>query len=213
MNLASKLEDRSVPSAGSVPDGLYRFIALDVETSCGDVASICQIGLACVGMNNRIEGYSAYVNPQMRFDPFNIQIHGIRRETVAQSPTFPAVWATLLPLLEKHRLVQHSNFDKAAISAACAANGLPSPDLHWSDSVAIAKKAWPEFRGNGGHGLANLKRTLGLEFNHHDAGEDARAAAQVVLHAEKRLKTTFERIAGAIRPIQLAFPFFEKSPL
>ena len=45
----------------------------------------------------------------------------------------------------------------------------------WSDSVAIARKAWPDLRGNGGHGLGNLKKVLGLNFRHHDAGEDARA--------------------------------------
>jgi hypothetical protein len=33
----------------------------------------------------------------------------------------------------------------------------------------------------GGHGLANLKEHLGLEFCHHDAGEDVRASASVVL--------------------------------
>ena len=47
-------------------------------------------------------------------------------------------------------------------------------------------------KGNGGHGLANLKRTLNLEFRHHDAGEDARAAAMVVLHAEAHLRLPFE---------------------
>lgn len=31
-----------------VPEGSFRFVALDVETACSDAASICQIGLACV---------------------------------------------------------------------------------------------------------------------------------------------------------------------
>jgi DNA polymerase III epsilon subunit-like protein len=39
-------------------------------------------------------------------------------------------------------------------------------------------------KGNGDHGLASLKGYLGLSFEHHDAGEDARAAAEVVLYAE-----------------------------
>lgn len=37
---------------------------------------------------------------------------------------------------------------------------------------------------NGGHGLANLKKVLGLQFKHHYAGEDARAAAEVTLKVE-----------------------------
>lgn len=47
----------------------------------------------------------------------------------------------------------------------------------------VARRAWPELKGTGGHGLASLKLHLGLIFEHHDAGEDARAAAEVVLRA------------------------------
>lgn len=49
-------------------------------------------------------------------------------------------------------------------------------------------------KGNGGHGLANPKRTLNLQFHHHDAGEDARAAAMVVLHAKLHLRLPFEEL-------------------
>ncbi|PWK61977.1 hypothetical protein C7455_1012 [Roseicyclus mahoneyensis] len=61
---------------------------------------------------------------------------------------------------------------------------MPVPQWAWRDSVHVARAAWPELRGNGGHGLARLKKHLGLTFEHHDAGEDARAAAEVVLRAE-----------------------------
>ena len=52
-------------------------------------------------------------------------------------------------------------------------------------------------RGNGGHGLASLKQHLGLEFDHHDAGEDARAAAEVVLRAEGRQPV---RLQNSVQP-------------
>ena len=83
---------------------------------------------------------------------------------------------------------------------------MPNADLSWSDSVKIARKAWPEFKGNGGHGLANLKQELGLSFQHHDAGEDARAAAQVVLLAENRLGQSFDLISGTTRKAQFNLP-------
>jgi DNA polymerase-3 subunit epsilon len=177
-----------------VPEGNFRFIALDVETACSDAASICQIGLACVQPDNQIQTFSMLVNPGTRFDPFNIQLHGIGPDHVADAPRFPDALSLLLPLLTTHHLVQHSNFDKQAMNAACGFCGLPTPDLRWSDSVIIARRAWPELKGNGGHGLANLKRTLNLQFHHHDAGEDARAAALVVLHAEAHLSIPFEHL-------------------
>ena len=184
----------------TLPEGTFRFIALDVETACGDAASICQIGIACVGFDNSIETFATYVDPCMAFSGFNIQLHGIGPETVRGAPVFADAMAAMLPLLERHALVQHSSFDSRAIIRACAVCGLPDPELTWSDSVRIARKAWPEFKGQGGHGLGNLKHELNLEFEHHDAGEDARAAAMVVLKAEDVLALDFDEIALTLLP-------------
>lgn len=180
--------------ADRVPKGSFRFIALDVETACSDSASICQVGLACVQPDEEIQTFSMLVNPRTRFDPFNIRLHGIGPDHVAQAPSFADALDALLPLLTQHHLVQHSNFDKQAVNAACRSCGIAAPDLRWSDSVTIARRAWPELKGNGGHGLANLKRRLNLQFYHHDAGEDARAAAMVVQHAERHLGLSFEEL-------------------
>lgn len=191
----------------TLPKGPFRFIALDVETASRDSASICQIGIACVRSDNHIQTFTTYVNPEQSFAPFNSELHGIDAETVASAPCFPEAWALLAPLLQLHHLVQHSSFDSKALTAACRAYRLPNADLSWSDSVKIARRAWPEFKGNGGHGLANLKRELGLSFRHHDAGEDARAAAQVVLLAETRLGQSFDLISGTTRKTQFTLPF------
>ncbi len=190
-----------------MPEGDFRFIALDVETACSDSASICQIGIACVQPDNRIQTFSTLVNPDTRFNAFNIRLHGIGPDHVTDAPFFPDAFAMLLPLLSRHHIIQHSNFDKQAINAACGACGIEIPPLRWSDSVAIARRAWPELKGNGGHGLANLKKTLNLAFHHHDAGEDARAAALVVLHAETRLALPFnDLIVPSRKPAKKRFP-------
>ena len=185
--------------APELPTGDFRFIALDVETACSDAASICQIGLACVLRDNRIRTYSTLVNPDTRFDRFNIQLHGIGPDHVSGAPRFAETLEHLFPLLSRHHLVQHSTFDKQAVNAACRSCGIAIPDFRWADSVKIARRAWPELKGNGGHGLANLKKVLDLEFRHHDAGEDARAAAMVVLHAEMHLRMPFDDLIKPAR--------------
>ncbi|WP_299421223.1 3'-5' exonuclease [uncultured Shimia sp.] len=190
-----------------LPDGLFRFIALDVETANRDAASISQIGLACVRRDGGIETFSTYINPDQDFASFNTELTGIDARTVREAPTFAHAWPKMLPLLSRNLMVQHSSFDQKAITAACRAAGLNGPKMEWADSVKIARKAWPEFRGNGGHGLGHLKKALGLEFHHHDAGEDARAAAEVVLLAEERLKCPIEDITGKIKHLQLTFEF------
>ena len=53
----------------------------------------------------------------------------------------------------------------------------------WLDSAKIARRAWPERYGRSGYNLANVAADLGISFKHHDALEDARAAAEIVLYA------------------------------
>lgn len=165
------------------PKGSFRFAALDVETANNDRSSICQIGVACVRQDNSIETWVTYVDPQTSRWVFT-GLHGISNVTVSGAPTFGEVLPILEDGLRGLTVYQHSGFDRSAIRAACAAIHRPEPDWSWKDSVAVARRAWPELKGNGGHGLASLKGYLGLSFEHHDAGEDARAAAEVVLQAE-----------------------------
>jgi DNA polymerase-3 subunit epsilon len=92
------------PHASEVPNGDFRFIALDVETACSDVASICQIGLACVEHDNRIQTYSMLVNPGTRFDAFNIRLDGIGPATLSGAPRFADALDAPLPLLNRHNI-------------------------------------------------------------------------------------------------------------
>lgn len=165
------------------PTGPFRFLALDVETANNDRGSICQIGVACVRADNTIDTWVTFVDPQTDVWIWS-GLHGITARTVRGAPTFQEVLPMLEAALEGGVVYQHSGFDRSAIAAACANLGILAPQWQWRDSVQVARTAWPELRGNGGHGLSSLKAHLGLEFNHHDAGEDARAAAEVVLHAE-----------------------------
>jgi DNA polymerase-3 subunit epsilon len=179
-----------------LPTGPFRFIALDVETANRNRGSISQIGLACVGLDGELQTFATYIDPREAFAPFNTDLTGIDAMTVRGAPTFAQAWVRLLPFLRGQLIIQHSGFDEKAITEACTQASLPPAKLIWADSVKIARKAWPEFRGNGGHGLAHLKEALGLEFHHHDAGEDARAAAEVVLQAEVRLGKSVEALTG-----------------
>jgi DNA polymerase-3 subunit epsilon len=163
--------------------GPSRFLALDVETADRDRGSICQVGVASVAADGTLATWASYVDPGPS-DWSCSFVHGITAATVRGAPRFDAVLPLLEALIGTGLVFQHSSFDRSAIAAACARHGLAAPDWRWRDSVRVARRAWPELRGNGGHGLASLKRHLGLSFRHHDGEEDARAAAEVVLRAE-----------------------------
>ncbi len=179
-----------------------RFVALDVETANADAASICQIGIALVDASGAMETHSFFVDPRDTFAPFNTRLHGISAATVAGCPDFAEVFEPLYPFLNRHPLVQHSTFDQRAIDAACRTYRLMEPELDWHNSVQAARTAWPELRGNGGHGLGSLKTHLGLDFQHHDAAEDAKAAAQVVLLAEQKTGANF--FDGSFQKVRVA---------
>lgn len=178
-----------------IPAGPFRFLAVDVETANTDVGSICQIGIACVDDADHIQTMEHLVDPQTTFDSMNIEVHGIRHDHVKGQPNFQKIWDLFGPLLKENLLVQHSSFDSRAIRRACEIHGINDPDLTWHDSVRIARRAWPEFKGNGGHGLGHLKKALKLNFQHHNAGEDARAAAEIVLKAEAQTGKKFQELA------------------
>ncbi|MTE01996.1 hypothetical protein GIY56_17040 [Paracoccus sp. YIM 132242] len=185
-----------------LPEGPFRFFALDVETANSDPASICQLGLACVRDDGTIRVASTLIDPEQPFADFNVNLHGIGRAQVVGAPKFPTILQQIAPLVEEHVIIQHSTFDRGAINGACRKYGLPAPDWQWADSVQIARRAWPELRGQGGHGLGNLKQVLDLEFEHHDAGEDAKAAALVVLRAEAQTGQSLADMMNPARKVQ-----------
>lgn len=155
-----------------LPSGDFRSIVLDVKTAFSDAASICQIGMTGVRPHNRIEAFATLVNLRMRFSP--------GPEQVAEAQDFHTACARISSLLSQHHLIQHGGFDKTAIHADCVSTAQDATDLTSGDSVKIARRAWLEFIGNGGHGLGHLEKQHGLSIEHHDAGEDAKAAVMVV---------------------------------
>ncbi|HET7313396.1 exonuclease domain-containing protein [Salinisphaera sp.] len=159
------------------------FVAVDVETANGDAGSICQIGFARFANGRLVDNWSWLVHPQTYFSAGNIAIHGIRPGDVTHAPDWATVHERVAEALAGRIVVSHTAFDVTAITRACLIHGRAPISARWLDSVRVARRAFPELKTRGGHGLASLKRHLGLDFAHHDAGEDARAAGQVVAAA------------------------------
>jgi DNA polymerase III subunit epsilon len=158
------------------------FVSIDVETANEDMASICQVGVARYVEGRLADEWSSLVNPEDYFDIINIGIHGITEEDVAESPTFPDVFGILGGYLNGSICVSHTHFDRVSIDRALAKYGLPGFDAVWLDSARVARRTWREFAWSG-YGLANVCEAIGCTFQHHDALEDAKASAQVLLAA------------------------------
>ena len=159
------------------------FNAIDVETANADRASICQIGIAHVRDGEIVDRWQTLVNPEDWFDPWNVGIHGIDEDDVQGSPTLPEVRGELRRRLRGSVLVSHTSFDRVAFERAMDRYDLEQLRVTWLDSAKIVRRAWPEKYGQRGYGLKNVAWDFGISFRHHDALEDARAAAEIVLRA------------------------------
>ena len=158
------------------------FNAIDVETANSDPSSICQIGIVSVRDGIIKEQLSLLVNPEAEFNEFNVNLHGIDHAKVRSHQTLPSLEGELRRMLEGMVLVSHTGFDRRAMDGAMQRYGLRPLRATWLDSAMVARRAWPEkFRRR--WNLALIAGDLGIDFRHHDAAEDARAAGEIVLRA------------------------------
>lgn len=158
------------------------FVAIDVETANADMSSICQIGLVKCENGALSDEWKTYVDPEDYFDGINMSIHGISESVVKGAPTFPELIDTLHSYLEGTVVVCHTHFDRVAIHQAAQRYRVSVPEWTWLDSAQVARRAWRECAWSG-YGLSNVCKLLGYDFKHHDALEDAKAAAHILLAA------------------------------
>ncbi len=178
----SALHRQSKASDSFLLDSLT-FNAIDVETANADPGSICQIGVVRIEGGEIVESHSILVNPEARFNPSNIRLHGINEAAAEGGRTLPQIQSELRRLMEDMVLVSHTPFDQVALERALDRYGIDLIRATWLDSAVIARSAWPERYRRTGWSLASIAGDLGITFRHHDAVEDARAAAEIVLRA------------------------------
>jgi DNA polymerase III subunit epsilon len=160
-------------------DGSLTFIALDFETANEQRDSVCAAGIALVENGKLIEKKAWLVRPpELYFDPFNVAIHGITARDVHDKPEFDVFWESVLREYLDGRIVlaHNAGFDFSVLRKVFTRYSMPFPELTYSCTRLIARKAWP---GQMSYALDQLAGRLGITFKHHDAGEDAFACAQV----------------------------------
>lgn len=174
------------------------FVAIDVETANADMASICQIGLVKCEDVVLTEEWKTYVDPEDYFDGINVSISGIDESVVEGAPTFPEIADTLWSYLERSIVVCHTHFDRVALNQVAQRYGVAMPEITWLDSARVARRTWRECSSNG-YGLHNLCRMLGYEFRQHDALEDAKAAAYILISAMNESGLDLDGWLGRVR--------------
>lgn len=165
------------------------FIAFDVETANEARASICAVGAVRVIGGEVSHRYYSLVNPECPFRDFNIAIHGITPRAVADAPTFPQLLPALLDFFGDLPVVAYNvSFDAGCMESAAYHYGLQPPTFCYYDALHFARGAG---LGLPSYTLDAVAVALGLpHFAHHNAAEDAHAAALVTLVLADRLSAS-----------------------
>ena len=158
-----------------------RYIAFDVETPNSANNRMSALGVAVVEGAHVVEAFSTLVNPECSFQPFNIQLTGITPEQVAQAPTFADLWPKLEPVFNSGILVAHNaQFDMSVLSKCLRAYDiLWKPETVYTCTCRMGKRCYPELPN---HRLNTMCEHLHIALDHHQAGSDSRACAELLCH-------------------------------
>jgi DNA polymerase-3 subunit epsilon len=159
------------------------FITIDFETATAQRDSPCEIGLTFVENSRIIETKSWLIKPHYYpdFDGFNVAMHGIHPEDVANEPEFCDLWSEIGPLIDGRFLIAHNaGFDMSVLRRTLDAYRIPYPTLSYSCSYIFSKKVW---QGLPAYDLKTLCRTNSIDLQHHRAAADSRATAELALKA------------------------------
>lgn len=184
------------------------FTAIDFETANGFRGSPCSVGLTKVRNGVIVdEGYWLMRPPEGHdhFDSRNITIHGITPDDVAASPRFAQVFPEVHAFIGADAVVAHNAaFDIGVIRSASEVSGLPAPAFDYACTVVLSRKNYslPSYS------LPFVAEAAGVPLlNHHDATEDARACAGIMVDiAAKHRAASVRDVFAAMK---LAMPHID----
>ncbi|WP_427018459.1 exonuclease domain-containing protein [Pseudarthrobacter sp. P1] len=181
------------------------FTAIDFETANGFRGSPCSVGLVKVRDGLVVDEAYWLMRPPAghdHFDPRNMQIHGITSADVAAAPRFAGIYPQLEDFIGTDTVVAHNAaFDVGVIRSALEVSGLPGPAFDYACTVVLSRRSYslPSYS------LPFVAEAAGVALvNHHDAVEDARACAGIMVDIARRHGAG--SVAGVFGALGLAVP-------
>ena len=181
------------------------FVVFDLETT-GAKAPPCritEIGAFRVDRGVITEKFHTLVNPEMPIPAFITSLTGISDDMVRNAPLFEDVVENLLDFLDDSVLVAHNapfdmKFLNHEISRVYGEYRLANPCLC---TVQLSRKLLPEIEN---HKLKTVAEHYSISLvNHHRAGDDAKATAEIFVNFLDLLTTAGLQDIGSIKQLGL----------
>ncbi|GAA3399649.1 MULTISPECIES: exonuclease domain-containing protein [Pseudarthrobacter] len=163
------------------------FTAIDFETANGFRGSPCAVGLTKVRGGQIVDEASWLMRPPPNHDHFdyhNVRIHGIRADDVAGHPRFGELFPEIGAFIGDDILAAHNAaFDLGVIRSGLEVSGLPGPAYDYVCTVMLSRRCYSLVSNS----LPFAAEEAGVPLvKHHDAAEDARACAGILIDIARR---------------------------
>jgi DNA polymerase-3 subunit epsilon len=163
------------------------FTAIDFETANGFRGSPCAVGLTKVRGGRIVDQASWLMRPPPNYDHFdyhNVRIHGISAADVAGRPRFGELFPEIGAFIGGDVLAAHNAaFDLGVIRSALEVSGLPGPAYDYVCTVMLSRRCYSLVSNS----LPFAAEEAGVPLvKHHDAAEDARACAGILVDIARR---------------------------
>ena len=155
-----------------------RYVALDFETSGYAAHSACAVGLCRIEDGVVTDSFYSLIRPPSSRVLFT-HVHGLTWPMLKDAPTFTALWPQLVAFMEgSHALLAHNaGCDRRVLHASCQALELVQPQLPFLCTLKGARRSLTL----ASRALDSVCGYFGIPLDHHHAGSDARACAEIYL--------------------------------
>ena len=168
-------------------DKTKRYVAIDFEKLDTIPNSVCSIGLAVIE-NNKITDtfYSLVCPPSKNENYYCVNTHGLHYKDVKNAPKFPEVWKKVDKLIDDCPIIAHNFGVERGCINACNETWGTNNDYDFICTLALSRKYLKELPSKG---LDLVCEALDYDMGtHHNALDDAIAAAEVFIRIKKKFK-------------------------
>lgn len=157
-----------------------RYIVFDVETPNRLNNRMSAIGISVVEDGKIVREIYSLVDPEQEFDHFNTMLTGIDAEAVRGKPNFRELWEEIGPVMTSGLLVAHNApFDMGVLMKCLDRYDIDGPEhFEYACTCRMSRSLLPFLPD---HKLNTVSEFFGIELNHHRAGSDAHAAAEILI--------------------------------
>ena len=159
-----------------------RLAGLDFETANTKSGSICAVGCAVLDDGVVTASKEWLVCPHKGYRwmrPDFTDIHGLSFWDVCNRAEFVDIWPELQQMLLSADcvVIHNSRFDLGHLRSVLAMYELPPVEFDYADSLTISRRLFPDMPS---HSLDAMAERFGIQFQHHNALEDALTCATII---------------------------------